>query len=122
MLFFDYAHELGAEFTMKTDDDSYVFPDRILMELRKMPQECVYWGQANRLPDGRRYKNSVLSVPLHKWYIPRKPYMCVLLHRAPPLPPPPPPPLSLPPKKPQAIPDFLSGYYDTCKAVAWHQS
>lgn len=75
LLFFDYAHKLGAEYTMKTDDDSYVFPDRLLQELQRLPKTCLYWGQANRLPDVRRYKSSVLAVPLHKWYIPKRAYV-----------------------------------------------
>lgn len=75
MLFFDYAHSVGAQYTLKTDDDSYVFVDRVLEELQRMPRTCLYWGQANRLPDAKAYKSSALAVPLHKWYIPKESYM-----------------------------------------------
>jgi hypothetical protein len=77
-MFFDYAHSVGAEYTLKTDDDSYVFTDRVLTELQRLPRSCLYWGQANRLPPARLYKTSALSVPLHKWYIPKTHYMTML--------------------------------------------
>lgn len=35
--FFEYAHEVGAKYTMKTDDDTFVFVDRLLMELQVVP-------------------------------------------------------------------------------------
>lgn len=67
--FMDYAHSLGALYTMKADDDTFVFVDRILMELQHLPQSCLYWGSAAQLPDMDGYANSVIGMPLSKWYI-----------------------------------------------------
>eukprot|EP00873_Tetraselmis_striata_P033144 jgi/Tetstr1/453408/TSEL_040390.t1 len=78
MLFFDYAHRIGAQYTFKTDDDSYVFVDRVLAELDRLPRSCLYWGQANRLPDAKKYTSSALAIPLHKWYIPKSQYISML--------------------------------------------
>eukprot|EP00873_Tetraselmis_striata_P025667 jgi/Tetstr1/445931/TSEL_033560.t1 len=79
--FFDYAAMVGAKYTMKTDDDTFVFVDRMLSELQGMEPQCLYWGSAFQgfLPPFKdTFDNSkpmqVLSVPTVKWYIPEQDY------------------------------------------------
>eukprot|EP00873_Tetraselmis_striata_P002119 jgi/Tetstr1/422383/TSEL_013222.t2 len=67
--FFEYARGVGAKYTMKTDDDTFVFVDRLLSELQTMPESCLYWGGAERLPNIESYDYIGLNVPLNKWYI-----------------------------------------------------
>uniref|UniRef100_A0A061RK10 Hexosyltransferase n=1 Tax=Tetraselmis sp. GSL018 TaxID=582737 RepID=A0A061RK10_9CHLO len=67
--FFEYADTLGAEYTMKTDDDTFVFVDRVLSELKRMPKTCLYWGGSERLPSADAYRGSGIDIPLNKWYI-----------------------------------------------------
>jgi len=79
--FFDFAATSKAKFVMKTDDDTFVFIDRLLQELKGMQPSCLYWGSSDmgNLPSwnevyggveapGRR--KHVLAVPTVKWYIP----------------------------------------------------
>jgi hypothetical protein len=41
--FFDYAASLGARFVLKTDDDTFLFIDRILNELKVRPHITAPW-------------------------------------------------------------------------------
>mmetsp|Transcript_38805 Transcript_38805/g.109792 ORF Transcript_38805/g.109792 Transcript_38805/m.109792 type:complete len:479 (-) Transcript_38805:1419-2855(-) len=72
--FFEYANQVGAQYTMKTDDDTFVFINRILAELQHMPDTCLYWGSKSQLPWMDKYKGSGLDVPLNKWYIQKDDY------------------------------------------------
>ena len=67
--FLEYAKQSGAKYTLKTDDDTFVFVDRLLEELHHMPENCLYWGKSSHLPELAKYKMSGLEVPLNKWYI-----------------------------------------------------
>uniref|UniRef100_A0A061R181 Galactosylxylosylprotein 3-beta-galactosyltransferase n=1 Tax=Tetraselmis sp. GSL018 TaxID=582737 RepID=A0A061R181_9CHLO len=67
--FFEYAERVGAQYALKTDDDTFVFVDRILAELERMPEACLYWGGSEKLPELHQYRGSGIDVPLNKWYI-----------------------------------------------------
>mmetsp|Transcript_16569 Transcript_16569/g.46247 ORF Transcript_16569/g.46247 Transcript_16569/m.46247 type:complete len:761 (-) Transcript_16569:85-2367(-) len=76
--FFSYAVSVNASYALKTDDDAFIFIDRVLQELKGMDSTCLYWGSHSRgyLPHwwqvyGKRNEHMhVLTVPTVKWYIP----------------------------------------------------
>ena len=38
------AARYPAAYVLKTDDDTYLWPDRIAQQLSKMPDGCLHWG------------------------------------------------------------------------------
>jgi len=71
--FFAFAQEVSAKYTLKTDDDTFLFVDRLLEELeliQQMRSRCLYWGYDARMPAWQVYYKHDIAVPLTKWYLP----------------------------------------------------
>jgi hypothetical protein len=75
--------KLGAKYVLKTDDDSFIFIDRLVSELQRLSasqqptpdgkQPLLYWGRRCSVPlltDGGNPKLKVLSDSASKWYYP----------------------------------------------------
>lgn len=73
----------GAKYVLKTDDDSFIFIDRLVSELQRLSasqqptpdgkQPLLYWGRRCSVPlltDGGNPKLKVLSDSASKWYYP----------------------------------------------------
>lgn len=73
----------NAKYTMKTDDDSFVFIDRVVAELQRLSasqqptvdgsQPLLYWGRRCSVPlltDNSNPKLQLLSESVSKWYYP----------------------------------------------------
>eukprot|EP00951_Prasinocladus_malaysianus_P040400 scaffold463974_cov52-Prasinocladus_malaysianus.AAC.1 len=73
---------MGASYILKTDDDSFIFVDRVMRELRKVnasqpkrgeEQPCLYWGRRCSVPsykDSNNPKLAVYQTAVSKWYYP----------------------------------------------------
>lgn len=73
--------EMNAQYIMKTDDDSFIFVDRVVSELGRLRssqgtqghQPCLYWGRRCSVPLLSDYNNPKLPLfqtSVSKWYYP----------------------------------------------------
>mmetsp|Transcript_24717 Transcript_24717/g.68828 ORF Transcript_24717/g.68828 Transcript_24717/m.68828 type:complete len:466 (+) Transcript_24717:929-2326(+) len=77
-----YGLDQDAKYIMKTDDDSFIFVDRVISELRRLKasqppgntkQPCMYWGRRCSVPLLTDYNNPKLPLfqtSVSKWYYP----------------------------------------------------
>ena len=77
-----YGLDQGAQYILKTDDDSFIFVDRVVSELRRIQesqrtsskmQSGLYWGRRCSVPLLTDYNNPKLPLfqtSVSKWYYP----------------------------------------------------